>query len=1088
MAKRASTGRNEVGMMSDLKSIAEQVGREVLGFDIEWVIETTATEAKRPDVEIREMHGNRELIISGEAKKPEVPEGIHPFVASEVHGAIQKARSLGGAYAFTTNFLGIAIFDVERYEEDNYLGALIGSDAIAWIDEEETTVAGWWSALTKDRLEALARPGLEALFTKVRELRVAASAQPPVNPDEVYLSIFRQATDQLVANSVPALESAFNSMTLPNEVLVEAKARDFDFKQADVVRYFVAQAVAEILTSGLFYQTIRPMFGLKPLLKGLRPATSELLLKTVEDSLAEATKVTGDYETIFGLSAGAKWLLEVDSAQLRAHWIYLFETLAAVRFDKVTSDIIGVIFERLISAERRQEMGQHYTQSRLARAMTSWAMDEDDDLVVDFSAGGGTFLVEAYTKLRAHMSHEQVLSRVFGNDLDSFAVHLSTVNLATRDIYKGHNFPAVSNHDAFDIRPGSPAVEVTPVNGDEYRVDYPQRFDVVLGNPPYDEKADGAATYRTALSEIAGGGGISVLPKGMKDDVNLAAWFILLSAAWLTDDGRIALVLPTAILQNEKHATLMVWLRSRFDITVWHTESDVWFSDARVSPITLFMAPRAETTSDYGSFTFVNVLEPVGGDIDESSPYPLPVEPSIVRDLTAVEPSADALIEGTRPDALRAFEEASGTFRLGDHDDISVFRGNKLGHPFYKMKDRDPASTGAIRSLTGFDIQTKINSKYLTPLMRSPKDEATGEFDPAKVDWWILSAPKTLPAGGELERYVRAAKRAGAADAPSVKAKGTNWWSVNWKTTRLLVSAHPQFQHQTWWCDEPFVATDNFQAVGFADGWSKEDQEVVAASLSSAFGALSALYRSNEVGCEGVRWVSTANLLGWYSIVPSLVQGQARAELLAAYRAYRKHKAAKIHEMRPAVLEDWRRLTVAVAAVAGMGDPADAAEAALAEAKKTTIRRREREVVALSGRTRAGSSGGAKLLRDIKKYTEALPEFLAAVTALSDGDSTLKIKKVEETTAVAMFDLDDESTKASVGNRLVAILGEGFESAPIWADETVEKVEAVFSSVKQRFIGNTGSDGVPAGLAEVERIVRESVSKSLQATVKKRLS
>ena len=171
-----------------------------------------------------------------------------------------------------------------------------------------------------------------------------------------------------------------------------------------------------------------------------------------------------------------------------------------------------------------------------------------------------------------------------------------------------------------------------------------------------------------------------------------------------------------------------------------------------------------------------------------------------------------------------------------------------------------------------------------------------------------------------------------------------------------------------------------------------------------------------------------------------------------------------------------------------MSSPVEAADAAIAEARRTTIRRREREIVALSGRTRAGSSGGAKLLRDIKKYTEALPEFLAAVTALSDGDATLKIKMIEETTAVTMFDLDDESTKASVGNQLVAILGEGFEGAPIWEDKTVAKVEEVFAAVKLRFIGESSSEGAPGGFVEVERIVRESVAKSLQASVKKRLS
>lgn len=489
------------------------------------------------------------------------------------------------------------------------------------------------------------------------------------------------------------------------------------------------------------------------------------------------------------------------------------------------------------------QLDQHYTQSRLARAMTAWAVQSEDDRVVDFCAGGGTFLVEAYSKLRENKSHEAVLEQVYGNDLDSFAVHRSSVNLATRDVYKGHNFPAVSNRDAFDIRPGQAAVEVTPSFGAPYRLDYPDGFEVVVGNPPYDEKADTPADYRADLAAIVGNGGRSVLPQGRPDTVNLAAWFVLLAAAWLKPGSRIALVLPAAILQNEKHATLLNWLRSGFDISVWHTESDVWFSDARVAPITLFASRRTDTTETHGRFEFINVLEPVSGSITVVNGFPRPVEQHAVRDLSHLDPDRDPIIAGTIPDALTSFEVTSNVVRLKDIQGISIYRGNKLGHAFYKLKDRNPTHSGAIRTLIGFDIHTKLNRTYLTPLFRSPKDEPTGEFNPAKVDWWILSAPAQLPKGVELERYVRAAKRAGVADKPSVKQKGKSWWSAKWKLSRIAVGAHPQFQPQVWWSNEEFVATDNFQALTIPAPVKRDDQEVVAASLASVFGNLSSLYR-----------------------------------------------------------------------------------------------------------------------------------------------------------------------------------------------------------------------------------------------------
>jgi hypothetical protein len=673
MAKRLSTGRNEVGMLSDVKEIAEAVGAEVLGFEIDWAVETTAVAiGKRPDVEVRRREGNRELLISGEAKRPEVPEGIHPFVAGEVKGAIAKAKSKGARFAFTTNFLGVAIFDVSSYDPENYLDSMVSEEPIVWIDESETATQNWWGTLTTERRDALVRPGLDAFFQQLKKLRSQGQLPSKVSKDEVYLAIFKASADALVAEALPALLDAVSNLKVPTDVLDEAKEREFDFSKADVVRYFVAQAVAEVLTSGLFYQTVRPTFSLKEILSGTHPVSSALMTEVLLKNLTEAMKVTGDYETIFELSAGARWVLGLENDALRTQWINLFDALGGVKFEEVTSEIIGVIFERLISAERRQDMGQHYTQSRLAKAMTTWGVTSADDLVVDFCAGGGTFLVETYKELRGTKGHEDVLAQVFGNDLDSFAVHLSTVNLATRDVYKGHNFPAVSNRDAFDIRPGDPAVEVAPATGLAYRLDYPKNFEVVLGNPPYDEKSDQPDEYRAALAALAGQGGRSVLPQGMPDNVNLAAWFILLAAAWLKPGGRIALVLPAAILQNEKHATLISWLRAGFDISIWHTESDVWFSDARVAPVAFFATPRVDKTADYGKFSFVNVLKPISGEILDVDGFPEPVEQAVVRDLSSLPADHDALIEGTRPQSLRDFEAAPNVAQLSEMSGVSL--------------------------------------------------------------------------------------------------------------------------------------------------------------------------------------------------------------------------------------------------------------------------------------------------------------------------------------------------------------------------------------------------------------------------------
>ncbi|WP_158591130.1 HsdM family class I SAM-dependent methyltransferase [Kocuria tytonis] len=898
-------------------------------------------------------------------------------------------------------------------------------------------------------------------FRQLREARAEDIVVSEAGKDEAYFTIFRSSTDAIIIEALPAFNDHVNQLTLPKEVVQEAKERDFDLTKADVSRYFVAQATAEVLTSGLFYETVCPNFSLKPILKGTTPSTSAAMLQTFLENLDEAMRMAGDYETIFTLSEGARFVLGAESDSLRALWLALFDVLDGVKFADINSEIIGVIFERLISSERRQDMGQHYTQSRLARAMTRWAVRSEDDKVVGFCAGGGTFLVEAYNELRKSKSHEDVLTQVFGNDLDSFAVQLSTVNLATRDVYKGHNFPAVANRDALDIRPGELAVDVTPQNGSPYRLPFPAAFDVVLGNPPYDEKADTPVDYRKDLSKIAASGGTHVLPAGMPDNVNLAAWFILLAAAWLKPSGRIALVLPASILQNEKHVPLMRWVRANYDVAVWHSESDVWFSDARVAPIAMFMEPRPKGASGHGKFEFVNVIDPVDGDVDTSAGLPRPCGNHLMRDLSSLPPRSDALIAGAHPEALRDFEACPNLLRLQDITDVSIYRGNKLGHAFYRLKDLDPQSNGARRKLRGFDIQTAFNKKYLTPMLRSPMDEPTGEFDVNKVDWWVLSAPKTLPKGGELEKYIRAVRRAGAHDAPSVKAKGASWWSVDWKKAHIAVSVHPQFQPQVWWSDKAFVTTDNFQAISLPSSVPLTDQESVAASLASVFGSLAALYRSSEVGCEGVRWVSTQNVQEWFALNWSKVSASDKAAVLKAYRAFRKATYAKVFEMPSSAIALWRTLNVAVAKAAGAADPDALADAAFAEADNTTHRRRRREIQATAGRTRSGSTGSGKFRRDIKAFVEGHDNFLPTVEALTEGDEVVTLTPSE--VPALLFEVDNEAEKARLGNHLVEILGDRFRAAPVFEDATVELVSELDKAVAKQFVQMDGNGDVLQG-------------------------
>ena len=162
---------------------------------------------------------------------------------------------------------------------------------------------------------------------------------------------------------------------------------------------------------------------------------------------------------------------------------------------------------------------------------------------------------------------------------------------------------------------------------------------------------------------------------------------------------------------------------------------------------------------------------------------------------------------------------------------------------------------------------------------------------------WILTAPERLPATGSLRDYVEKGSELGVSDAPSVAAFGPAWWHRTWRETQIAVQIHPAFLHQVWWSEEPFVAKNNFHVLAFDDSVPGQHRELAAASLSSAFGALSALFITSDVGDEGVRWLSTAQFELWPVLLPMDVSRSEADAVLAAHRLFRKLPAQEINKM-----------------------------------------------------------------------------------------------------------------------------------------------------------------------------------------------
>lgn len=1074
----------EIQWLAELKPVAERVGGEVLGFPVEWSVENLVRrDARRPDVVVRDSRSHA-ILLTGEAKRPDAPEGAHSLVSSVVDDALGKAATVGAAYCFTTNFFETALFAV-RLGATSQLDCLQGNP-VPLIDPALAAAPSWWESMDRPDREHASTNGLRALFARYGT--AAAGTPVPVSIDNVVLDFVQTLTERLVEAQYPVLLRERDHGTLPSSLASHALAVHLDLNEDLQCRFLIAQGIAEVLTAALFYHTIAADFSLTGMSTSA-PQARHTFEEPVLSALSDAMRSTGDYESIFQLTPAARWVLKMARAEGVAFWQALLAFVSRIDSKSLTSDVLGSVFERLISPERRHQMGQHYTQPRLAQAMTQWAVRESRDIVLDPACGAGTFLVEAYRRLRGMgLSHQECLAQVFGNDLDPFAVHLASVNLATREVHEGANYPAVRQGDAFELRPDSQFLDIHPLSGGEVILHLPEA-NVVIGNPPYGRTLADETRAESALVAL-----LRQFPR--LSGANTAAWFLPLARGLLRPDAhRIALVMPVSVLQNEDLAEWRRWLRSSWNAVVWHTETDVWFSDARVATCVILLEAMPKG-GRRATLHFVNVSGRVAGELSSCGGVPAPAAECTVRDLSSLSPEIDILIPGTKPEVLQSFESLPGTTDLGGltrHGAICA-AGLKLGHSFYKLVDLEPDRRSVRRTVRGLGMEFLVSRKYLRPLLDSPKSLSTGVASGGGT--WLLALEKQSPRNASLRAYIATAKRIGVSDAPSVKNRGKHWWSLSPRYCRIAVPMNSQFQHQVGWFDEPGIANNNFNVVEFDDdsALSVEDQELVAASIASAFGALSRLCISGEVGCEGARRVLLSQFVQWPVLDPTrATDSAARAQALCLYREWRARGSQEMDELEPDSEALWIDLTAAVATLCGSPVPVDIAMEAVRGCILTVTRRRAREAAAIGGRTK-GRRRGAGLSARVRDAVEQHPQYGKVIGLLTQGTQVIRLRPLHDLQQPKLWEDAEVAMEANDEEDLVRLLGPGFECAPPVAGQDGEDWVALLASllalladVEASLLGEAPAKREHAARRtwdELSTVVRSQIRRQLQKSVR----
>lgn len=186
----------------------------------------------------------------------------------------------------------------------------------------------------------------------------------------------------------------------------------------------------------------------------------------------------------------------------------------------------------------KKELGAYYTPYPAAKVLADWAILGSEDRILEPSFGGCKFLKACKDKL-LDIGSSDPLSNIFGYDIDEYA--FETYLYGEMEVSRNSkNFIKKSFLDSTEK-------------------DFNSKFDVVIGNPPY-------ISYH-AMSDLNREKS-RVIHKEWGEDVkgNFSMWlpFVVKSLSFLKKGGRIAFVLPSAIVESYYSKGLIKYLQNNF--------------------------------------------------------------------------------------------------------------------------------------------------------------------------------------------------------------------------------------------------------------------------------------------------------------------------------------------------------------------------------------------------------------------------------------------------------------------------------------------------------------------------------------------
>ena len=868
-------------------------------------IETLARGSrKRRDITIYDRRGLP--CLTGEVKLPWAVDGSSPFIEKLVGDAREKAQKAGVGWFFTWNVNELLLWRLDG------VGALGSSRSF----ERFPMGAVQRSAdLDNPNVIAKIRSAVE-YFTHMFERTLRGVRDIDARRPDIY---FIHSLESFLERPIILTKLALHErMARPAErAKLEVWMRDRQgwaiggdedellLRAAQFTNYLAANRL-------IFYEALRKRFSkMKEVSVNSNVKSGETLFDALNSVYDQACAITGDYETVFAVDPSdlGNRIPFYENAVVES-WRQLTLYVHQFDFSNLEYDVIGQIFETLIGPEERHKYGQYYTRPEVVDLINAFCIRRGEDAVMDPGCGGGTFLVRAYARkkyLAPRLSHAQLLEGAYGVDLSRFAAHLSTINLASRELVAAQNYPRILASDFFGVDAKKTFMQLPGATGKPVKIGLPL-LDAVIGNPPYVRQEDIPAKAKDSYRKLVKAE--AKLEANGRSDLHIFFWGHAFS--FLKPDGWLGFLTSSQWLDVEYGFPLQHFLLERFRIAaIIESRFEPWFIGARVQTAMTLAQLEADDQARSGNIVrFVEMHRPISGILgnDGTSNGALAAAEgfrdlilSTDEDVTtqnyrircvpqralleagiangqilhgkAIYAGAKWGIPLRAPDLWDELLTIGGSHwkQLGELaevrfgiktgadkffyvDDVTADALSKTGDPLvlgtgHKIPRKDVIS-GDVKIIQAKGERWAVESRFLEPVVHSLMhiDRFDVRLEHCAHLVLMVAEPISALKGTHVAAYIRRGEELGIQKGSTLAQRGASrpWYDLtNAKRIGLLWAKSHQYRHCAPLNSKKFVANCNLYTVE-----TKSDPKLAAAVLNSSFVMLAKQLYGRPVGVE----------------------------------------------------------------------------------------------------------------------------------------------------------------------------------------------------------------------------------------------